>query len=124
MGKRIGLYEYLGTHLGDSASTATDLSHADMDTYDDDAGLGICAAYSEGTVDTRITGETYDDDPGLDALEYLRLGTDRSSSGNDTHDDHGLGLLVDHEMGDTSTSLTKVEGETYDDDVGLAGLVT
>lgn len=123
MSARIGLYEFLACEValtaGDtSAGGGTSLTATSTETYDDDPELGPMALFwSEATIDTRRQNETYEDDPGVEPLgDKTTLGAEPSAAIADyEHRKRAKRVCArDHVL--ETTVITRVVGETHDDD--------
>lgn len=120
MRSRPNLLEFLGEPLGNLHSEAgTEITLTGTDEYDtpddDPTSFGSAAPVSNQTQDTRTDSDTYDNDVNL-GLDLPDIGTERTAFTNDTYDnDVDMFMMGTPVFAYDQTSVTKVEGETTDD---------
>lgn len=126
---RQNLLEFLGEPLIDfHAKSGTEITLTDTDEYDSPGDnpmtLGSAAHVWNQTMETRQDNDTYDNDVNI-ALDLpdAAVHTERTSFTSDTYDnDVDLFVMGTPVFAFDQTSITKVEGETTDDDNSVESL--
>lgn len=117
---RIGLLVYLGRPVPEFGDDTTRVSVVD-ETYDDDPVVAtIGMPRGDTTRVTEATGETHDDDPGISSLRFP--GGQRTQAIVLASETGRHGLQLASPVPRSSSTHTRTEGETYDDDPGLGAL--